>query len=42
LVNVGPGDRRVGDQSLLGRDAEEVVDVGELAVLDEQREAPEA
>jgi len=40
--DVGPRRRRVGDQPLLGRDAEEVVDVDELSVLDEQRVAPEA
>jgi hypothetical protein len=40
--DVGPGGGRVGDQPLLGRDAEEVVDVVELAVLDEQGVAPEA
>jgi hypothetical protein len=38
--DVGPRGRGVGDQSLLGRDAEEVVDVDELPVLDEQRVAP--
>jgi len=32
----------VGDELLLGRDADEVVDVPELAVLDEQGMAAEA
>ena len=38
--DVGPGGRRVGDQPLLGRDAEEVVGVVQPAVLDEQRRSP--
>jgi hypothetical protein len=39
--DVPSGGRCVGDDLLLGRDAEEVLDVVELAVPDEEREAAE-